>query len=240
MIRKNEKGFALILALVLLLVMSLMGGALIIISSGDHENNNASDEYQQTFYVAETALIEGEKWLLDQYLGPWKTTNHKRDLTKKNLPSNKTTDWDGKIGTALLRNNYDNGSSFFYKTNKVCYNSFIDLPKDSSGKIKYVHAESNNYGELLLQSFGSASDEEKKQAEYLQRFFFEFFIVKIGSAPFRGYGSSVKKGANNTSADGMAYRVFGCGIFNADNVTDSDNSKKRTVISLESTVVLPK
>ena len=36
--RKNEKGFALILALVLLLVMSLMGGALIVISTTDHEN----------------------------------------------------------------------------------------------------------------------------------------------------------------------------------------------------------
>lgn len=235
--KKNEKGFALILALVLLLVMSLMGGALIIISSGDHENNNASDEYQQTFYVAETALIEGEKWLLDQYLGPWTLSGSTLvRSTTRTMPANQAANWDGKIGTALLRNNYDNSSSFFYDTRNVCYNSFIGLPKP----IKIAHAESNNYGELLLQSFSLASDEEKKQAEYLQRYFFEFFIVKIGSAPFRGYGSSVKKGANNTSADGMAYRIFGCGIFNADNVKDSSNSKKRTVISLESTVVLPK
>ena len=58
--QNSEKGFALVLSLVLLLVMSLMGGTLIVISSGDHKNNNTSDEYQQTFYVAETALIEGE------------------------------------------------------------------------------------------------------------------------------------------------------------------------------------
>ena len=68
---KNEKGFALILSLVLLLVMSLMGGSLIVIASGDHRNNNNSDEYQQTFYVAETALMEGEKYLADNYLGQW-------------------------------------------------------------------------------------------------------------------------------------------------------------------------
>ena len=37
---KNEKGFALVLSLVLMIVMSLMGGALIIISSGDHASNN--------------------------------------------------------------------------------------------------------------------------------------------------------------------------------------------------------
>ena len=65
---KNEKGFALVLSLVLMLAMSLMGGALIVISAGDHQSNNRSDEYQQTFYVAETALIEGEKYVLNQFL----------------------------------------------------------------------------------------------------------------------------------------------------------------------------
>tara|TARA_B100001248_G_C27323330_1_gene427818 strand:- start:597 stop:785 length:189 start_codon:yes stop_codon:yes gene_type:complete len=45
--KKNQKGFTLILSLVLLLVMSLMGGSLIVISSGDHQSNNTSDEYQQ-------------------------------------------------------------------------------------------------------------------------------------------------------------------------------------------------
>jgi len=38
----------------------------------------------------------------------------------------------------------------------------------------------------------------------------------------------------------MAYRIFACGIFNADNVTNSNNSKKRVVVGLESIVVLPK
>ena len=41
--------------------MSLMGGTLIVISSGDHQSNNTSDQYQQTFYVAEHALLEAEK-----------------------------------------------------------------------------------------------------------------------------------------------------------------------------------
>ena len=72
----NEKGFALVLSLVLMLAMSLMGGALIVISAGDHQSNNTSDEYQQTFYVAETALLEGERYLLNQYLGPWDTSTH--------------------------------------------------------------------------------------------------------------------------------------------------------------------
>ena len=71
MIKKKEKGFALVMSLVLLMVMSLMGGALIVISASDHRSNNMGDEYQQTFYVAETALYEGEKYLINQFLGPY-------------------------------------------------------------------------------------------------------------------------------------------------------------------------
>ena len=67
----KEKGFALVLSIILLIVMSLMGGSLIVISSGDHQSNNSSDQYQQTFYVAEAGLLEGEKRILDKYLGPW-------------------------------------------------------------------------------------------------------------------------------------------------------------------------
>ena len=56
--KKREKGFAIVMSLVLLMAMSLMGGALIVISASDHRSNNIGDEYQQTFYVAETALLK--------------------------------------------------------------------------------------------------------------------------------------------------------------------------------------
>ena len=92
---KNEQGFALVLSLVLMLAMSLMGGALIVISAGDHKSNNNSDEYQQTFYVAETALLEGEKYVLDQFLGPWNTSTHSRNTAARNLPANQTTVFNG-------------------------------------------------------------------------------------------------------------------------------------------------
>jgi len=72
---KNEKGFALILSLTLLLVMSLLGGSLIVITSSDHQSNNTSDEYQQAFYVAETALLEAEKDLINTMMGEWLDPN---------------------------------------------------------------------------------------------------------------------------------------------------------------------
>tara|TARA_B100000287_G_scaffold180559_1_gene170612 strand:+ start:18 stop:815 length:798 start_codon:yes stop_codon:yes gene_type:complete len=72
---KNEKGFALILSLTLLLVMSLLGGSLIVITSSDHQSNNTSDEYQQAFYVAETALLEAEKDIINTMMGEWLDPN---------------------------------------------------------------------------------------------------------------------------------------------------------------------
>ena len=87
MITKNkQKGFALVLALVLLLAMSLMGGALIVIASSDHQGNNSSDEYQQTFYVAETALLQAQKSLIDKILGP--IDNSGQRSSNRSIPRN--------------------------------------------------------------------------------------------------------------------------------------------------------
>lgn len=236
---KNEQGFALVLSLVLMLAMSLMGGALIVISAGDHKSNNNSDEYQQTFYVAETALLEGEKYVLNQFLGPWNISNHTRNTSARNLPANQTTVFDG----TLTKRGYGNSDSFYYNTNKNCYNSFRDLDKSA---IKVVVGESWNFGDVIRDSFQSASTQEKQEAEVLKGYYYEFFITRIGAAPFRGYGSSIKKSASDTGNDGMAYRIYGCGIkalghsfnksTNQHNVSGSDSM----IVSLESTIVLPK
>ena len=232
---KNEKGFALILSLVLLLAMSLMGGALIVMSAGDHKSNNSSDEYQQTFYVAETALIQGEKYILNQFLGPWDTKTHTRDLTKKNLPANQTKVFDG----TMERVNYDQKvapyKNYNPNTDKSCWNSFTGMDRTS---FKVVAAESWNFGKLLFDAeinksakVGQKKTDVKKEKDYLDRFYFEYFITQVGAAPFRGTGVSVKKGANNVGNDGMAYRVYGCGI---------NTGSPTLIVTLESLVILPK
>ena len=88
--RNKQKGFALVLSLMLLLAMSLMGGSLIVIASTDHEGNNSGDEYQQTFYVAETALMQAEKSLIDKMLGPM-DNNGNRQRGNKFIPVNIST-----------------------------------------------------------------------------------------------------------------------------------------------------
>ena len=97
MIKNKQKGFALVLSLVLLLVMSLMGGGLVVIASSDHQGNNSSDHYQQTFYVAETALMQAEKSLVDKMMGPIDVTdsNGNRLREQRYIPRNGDGNNDG-------------------------------------------------------------------------------------------------------------------------------------------------
>ena len=78
----KEKGFALILSLVLLIAMSLMGGSLILITSEDHKSNNLVDVEQQAFHVAEMALLEGERYLANQYQGPLEWDQELKQLSE--------------------------------------------------------------------------------------------------------------------------------------------------------------
>jgi len=245
---KNEKGFALVLSLVLMIAMSLMGGALIVISAGDHSANNQSDNYQQTFYVAETALLEGERYVLNIYLGPYKADGT-RDVANRTLPTNKTSVFNG---TMTLGNYATTGSNAtfdvkygsrtdtysFVSNGDICFNSFPEINKADfkviEDKPKNPVAISNSYGTLLSKAFSaSGNDEEKNEAQKLKFYYYEFFATRIGAAPFRGTGSSIKKGATDVGNDGMAYRIYGCGIRNGVGLDPM-------VVPLESVIVLPK
>jgi len=230
MINKNEKGFALVLSLILLLVMSLMGGALIVISSGDHQSNNTSDQYQQAFYVAETGLLEGEKKIINQFLGPWGSTGV-RDITGRSLPINEID-----------------------VTETNCFRSFRNIKrKDRIDEVEVVfqvthHIVNQNFGKLIEPIFGTPSDvdslatDEKltKEKEYLKRFRYEFFSVNIGSAPYLGTGSSIKKTSNNSQSLGTAYKIYACGIMVAQGTElDDYDGEEEIIIPLETVMVMP-
>jgi len=64
--KKSEKGFVIVLAILILLVMSLMGTTLVVIASNDHKGNTLRDYNQQTFYAAETGIQEAKEYLNQQ------------------------------------------------------------------------------------------------------------------------------------------------------------------------------
>ena len=218
----KEKGFALILSLVLLLAMSLMGGALILISSEDHKSNNIVDVDQQTFYVAEMALSEGERYLQNQLAGPWRPDGT-RDLIAANLPTNLEPDFFGDMTSMPVES-----PPILAVNDRICRNSFGDLPDT----LRVIVAQSWNFGTFLTDSNIPTGD-DLEQA-YLNNFYYEYFITRLGAANFKGAGSSAKRGSGGLGSgkNGMAYRVYGCGIYN-----DTVNSV--TVVTLESIVILP-
>ncbi len=173
---KNEKGFALILSLTLLLVMSLLGGSLIVITSSDHQSNNTSDEYQQAFYVAETALLEAEKDLINTMMGAWLDPNQTNDdgdslvamrdgveetqenITAHNnyvaqLQANQVTGADGanlarNIEARKIPQNVDQATSGLDRGTQ-CFNSFKNLVnKDSIEVVK--HKTMQNFHDLII------------------------------------------------------------------------------------------
>jgi Tfp pilus assembly protein PilX len=63
-LKKNENGFALPLALLLLVVMSLMASILISKITSEHKANTLKDENQQAFYAAESGITLAKKWMV--------------------------------------------------------------------------------------------------------------------------------------------------------------------------------
>jgi len=216
----KEKGFALILSLVLLLAMSLMGGALILITSEDHKSNNLVDINQQTFYVAEMALSEGERYLKNQLEGPWKADGT-RDQASAKLPINLAAMFNGVMTSMPITN-----PPTLANNATICKNSFSDLPDT----FKVIVAGSWNFGTFLTDSNIPTGNDQA----YLNNFYYEYFITRLGAANFKGAGSSAKRGSGGLGSgkNGMAYRVYGCGIYD-------DPGNTETVVTLESLVILP-
>ena len=225
MIKKNDKGFALVLSLVLLLAMSLMGGALVITASSDHSSNNSSDEYQQAFYVAESALLEAQKSLMDQMIGPINRDSGFRDYTARSVPINQV---DAVEGTRL-----DNNLT-------PCVRSFKNIDSSSGSDfrvVEYVRDQSfwNIIGPIIEndQVGGNLGSDEEilRERTKLQTFRFEYLSTLVGTETYSGSGTSLKKSATNAQRRGAAYRLYGCGIMGS-------VDRPQILVPLETIVIL--
>ena len=237
--KENIAGFTLVLSLVLLLVMSLMGGALVVISSSDHKSNNDSDLYQQTFYVAETGLIEGEKELINAYMGNWQEGSKTVTTTVTDPDTGVETEVTETIGTYTRsqkvmgdwkppsnENKADTGSA--------CYRSFKNIVQQGSNKLEVVaHRQNQSFFDNLLvpifntQDFDQANKDVEE--EVMKRYTYEYFMVNVGNAAYQEAGSSMSKGSVDAENTGTAYKVYACGIYNRNDI----------IIPLESIIVLP-
>ena len=217
MIKSKQKGFALVLSLVLLLVMSLMGGGFVVIASSDHEGNNSSAHYQQTFYVAETALMQAEKSLIDKMMGPVDSSGV-RLRAQRYVPRNGDINNDGTADDAAPEQT-------------PCYRSFRNLSRESSFQvveqlqdqsfyelIAPIFSESKKAALTSIDAVDKRENAFEKEEEFIQKFRYEFFSVNSGSSVFKGSGMSLKKTSTTSQKKGTAYKIYGCGMMgNANN-----------------------
>ncbi len=197
-VSKNEKGFTLVLSLVLLVAMSLMGGGLVVIASSDHQSNNSSDQYQQTFYVAEHALLEAEKRLIENMMGPVVSAAAGRNEDIRGIPTNREDALSGLDQTT------------------PCYRSFRNLSRDAGFEV-YEHIIGVNFFDvvepILTNTTGLGNEDEiENEISNLRKYWYEFFTVNAGASNFKSAGSSLKKGSGTSQRTGSAYRIYGCGI----------------------------
>ena len=117
--KRNEKGFALPIALLVLVVMSIMAATLVTITSKDHAANNRKDSSQQAFYAAESGIAVAKKWMVDN-----------PDFTKS---SQKNLDRDLKFCKANLFPNLKN--SYGYTLGRKSLNEVISASGDEGTRL---------------------------------------------------------------------------------------------------------
>ena len=138
--KKSEKGFALVLALVMLVVMSLMGVTLALVAAGDHKKNALKDSNQQAFYAAETGIIEAKKWLAAQSTlsvntDPNSNLKFCKTSSFPNLGSAKTINnkWESKTLDQVITVSGDEQK----RLKKYSYEWFITQTPDTNGSTSY-------------------------------------------------------------------------------------------------------
>jgi hypothetical protein len=120
----------------------------------------------------------------------------------------------------------------------ICRNSFRNLPNNlqvidlEPATAAVSEGLSFNFGAFLAASSIPTGNDQA----FLNNFHYEYFITRLGAAKFRGAGSSAKRGSGGSGSgkNGMAFRIYGCGIYNPD-----QNAENQTVVTLESVVILP-
>ena len=159
-------------------------------------------------------------------MGPW--VGGVRDVDARNIPRNE----DSPINTP-------------------CYNSFRNIGKavtEADGTVTgfqvAAHTVNKNFGFLITPIFGDADVQLEEEQTHMERFRYEFFVVNIGSAAYRGSGGSLKKTSTDVQSSGTAYRVYGCGYMmpggtsTTEGWTAIDTEDPDILIPLETVLVL--
>ena len=245
---RGNEGFALVLSIILLLAMSLIGGALIAISSGDHKANNASADYQQTFYVAEAGLLEGEKYVINTYKGDYDLATDLRD-NGTHLSLFAESD-ESTVNDLISNTDVDPKTSLTLPDISKCFDSFTDIakptfrfaklikanPSDPDLPVKFKKKFFDHIGgdEILAKTVSDA--DRAREKKLLANYYFEYFVTRNDEkVRYVVTGNSISQTSGSigsgTAKLGFEYTVYACGL----NDEDGDG----LIVPLISTIILP-
>ena len=213
--KKSEKGFVLVLAILLLLVMSLMGTTLIVIASNDVQGNRERDYNQQTFYAAETGIQEAIKFL-DEVV---------------------------QVGESLVRYTHPDPDLNFCKTGLFPSISQNTSSVQAIGSPRYGAV--NKIGRQSLNNLMTGNDaiEKKRLAKYQYEWFItqtpDYKGATNGTLRSKQVSSIASSGTNiaesasynqssNSTTDSYYYTIFSCGKGESD-----------VIVPIEAVVLFP-
>ena len=172
--------------------------------------------------------MEAEKIITNKMMGPWIVVADEYAARPVGLNSTEEAEWDAMV--AVLTAEAATQGGYARDTDKrdlptniipvrgetACYQSFRNLNR--AGFLVSEHKYNQNFGTLIQAVFNDVNLDDTANAEtlareeeHMQRFRYEFIIVNIGSAAYKGFGSSLKKTTTTVQTTGTIYKIYGCG-----------------------------
>ena len=186
--KRNEKGFALPVSLLLLVVMTLMGATLLSITVGDIRANNEIDYSQQAFYAAESGITAAKNWMISET---------GQDLLKNSSPSN--VDRDLRFCKTSMFPNIISGSKGF-KIERKSLNQVID--NLSADELKRLQKFSYEYFITYTPTANGSTDKVKTKT------------ASNSEGTDISEGTSYKQSGTKTAT---YYTIYSCGCNNSAN-----------------------
>ena len=161
-------------------------------------------------------------------MGPWIVVEDEYATPPTGLNATETEEWNAMVES--LRAEAAAQGGFARDTDKrdlptnlipvkgetACYQSFRNIHR--AGFLVSEHKYNQNFGTLIQKVFDdvdlddtASADTLDREEEHMQRFRYEYIIVNIGSAAYKGFGSSLKKTTTTVQTTGTIYKIYGCG-----------------------------
>ena len=166
--KKNEKGFALPLALLLLVVMTIMGLTLVTITSNEHKANTDKDSNQQVFYAAESGIAIAKKYMADNtntfLSSPPNNLDGQLKFCKASFFPNLVSSNNGfKVEKKSLNEVITTSGAEATRLSKFSFEYFIAYSPDANGNNNFTkaNAKKNSANRILYTIYSCGCNESK-------------------------------------------------------------------------------